>query len=223
MTHRILVVEDDPALRPRLVRGLRKAGYEVESEDSGDSAIARLRAERFDLLVLDLMLPGADGEAILRMLRSLPALPVIVVSAKSQLDTRLQVFELGAIDFVPKPFWMQELVSRVRLRLGEQPKTDLLCWGKVEVNIEAAQVQVEGRDLKLTPSERGLLFALLRAKGRVLSREQLAEILARGDVQAAIRTIDSHLSRLRQKLGDDGAVIETVRGLGYRFQQRDEA
>jgi len=210
---RILVVEDDVAVGKRLVRGLERAGFTVEWCQDGDAGLERALDPELDLVVLDLMLPGRDGFEVLERLQSEVTTPVVVVSARDGLDSRLGVFDLGAVDFVSKPFWMEELLARIRRRLGSE-RREVIRWGPVELDLDARVVRIDGKDARLTPSEMTVLRVLAARRGRAVSRGELAEESGGG---ATDRTIDSHVARLRKKLGAGAPALQTVRGFGYRL------
>ena len=209
----ILVVEDDAAVGKRIVRGLERAGFVIDWRVDGEAGLARALDSDLELIVLDLMLPGSDGFEVLERLRQEVSTPVLVLSARDGLESRLRAFELGAVDFLSKPFWMEELVVRIRRRLG-LAKPNCVSWGCVEFDLDARVVWVSGVEAGLTPSEMIVLRTLARRQGRAVSRTELAEASGGG---ATERTIDSHVARLRKKLGDGASAIRTVRGFGYRL------
>lgn len=213
---KVLVVEDDPAIAAELVRGLTRAGYEVELATSGPMGLAAATASEPDLVVLDLMLPEMHGHEVLRKLRVRTQVPVIVLTAGGQLDARLLSFDLGADDFVAKPFWMEELVARVRTRLNQRATTQArtIAFGAVVLDLDARTASVSGEPVQLTPTEFSLVVFLAERRGRAVARGQLVDALGN---DASARTIDSHVTRARKKLGPDGDAIKTVWGVGYRF------
>jgi DNA-binding response OmpR family regulator len=211
---RLLVVEDDAAVGKRMVRGLTRAGFEVQWCDDGHDGLARARDPSFDLIVLDLMLPGRTGFEVLERLRGAVTTPIVVVSARDGLQSRLESFDLGAVDFVSKPFWMEELVARIRSRLGT-PRERVIRWADVELDLDARAARVAGRDARLTPAELAVLGQLAARANRAVSRAELAVESGGG---ATERTVDSHVARIRKKLGSGGAALRTVRGFGYRLE-----
>jgi two-component system OmpR family response regulator len=217
---RLLVIEDDAAVARAMVRGLERAGFEVELARDGEMGLERASDPTFDLVVLDLMLPARVGVEVLRRLRARVDTPVVVVSAQSGLESRLEVFELGAVDFVAKPFWMEELVARIRSRLDGRRPREVIRWDDVEVDLEARVVRVDGRDAELTPIERAVLTYLVRRAGRAVSRDELVES-ALDKADTTERTVDSHVARIRRKLGRGAAALQTVRGFGYRLALPD--
>lgn len=214
---RLLVVEDDAAVGKRMVRGLTRAGFEVQWCDDGDEGLERARDPSFDLIVLDLMLPGRSGFEVLDRLRGAVTTPIVVVSARDGLESRLGSFDLGAVDFVAKPFWMEELVARIRSRLGAK-REQVIRWGEVELDLDARAARIAGDDARLTPAELTVLGHLAARANRAISRAELADQSGGG---ATERTIDSHVARIRKKLGAGGAAVQTVRGFGYRLTLED--
>ena len=228
---RILVVEDERDIAALVAYHLTKEGYRVRTTEGGHEALEAVRAEKPDLMVLDLMLPGFSGYEVLHELRRRPELadvPVIVLTARRDEADRVQGLELGADDYVTKPFSPRELVLRVAavLRRAQSPAVAgggrTLRAGSLIVDLNATRVAVDGAEVELTPTEYRLLVTLLERRGRVQSRQQLLETA--WDIHARIetRTVDMHVQRLRSKLGEHGASIETVRGFGYRFRGREE-
>jgi two-component system, OmpR family, response regulator ResD len=219
---RILVVEDDRTTVDLIALYLRHAGYRVDTESTGDGALARVAREAYDLIVLDIMLPGVDGLAICRAVRARAATPVIFLTARTLEDDRVQGLESGADDYVPKPFSLRELVARVAAVLRRVPPGAhrRLASAAVQVDLETRRVTSHGRDLELTSSEFALLVAMMRRPGHVLSRAQLLDALPGESSQSLDRTIDVHVRNLRRKLERDPAepeLIQTVVGAGYRF------
>jgi two-component system OmpR family response regulator len=216
---RVLVVEDDAATAAGIVRGLRSLQFDVDLSTSGDDGARRILSDRYDVIVLDLMLPEQSGFEVLARVRHRTQAPVIVLTARTDLPDRLRAFELGAADFVTKPFWIEELAARIRsrLRLGESRPSKVVSWSGVSLNVDARAIEVEGRPVTLTPTEFSILAFLVQRTGRPVSRRVLAEqVLASLDEPDA-RTVDSHVARLRKKLGPGAVAIATVWGIGYRF------
>lgn len=215
---RILVVEDDLHVVQGLVRGLAGAGFEPTVVMSGDGALERILGEPFDLVLLDLMLPGRTGLEILEGLRSRSSVPVVVLSARSDLPARLESFAQGAVDFVPKPFFLAELVARIRARLALSAPAPrrALPLADVVVDLDARSVTRDGQGLGLTAHEFNVLACLRERAGRALTRAQIAESALSETGGSSARTVDSHVSRLRKKLGPEAAAcIRTVWGIGY--------
>ncbi|MEZ4323219.1 MAG: response regulator transcription factor [Myxococcota bacterium] len=215
---RVLLVEDDAGIAESTARGLRAAGFDVEHAPNGTIGRERALAASHDLVVLDLMLPGVSGYDVLSALREVSAVPVIVVTARTGLDPRMRSFDLGADDVLPKPFWVDELVARIRRRLGDaRPVRRVVAWGDAVLDLDAHEVSVRGETIALTPSEYAVLAHLATRPGRAVSRQQLLEGALPEDSEALERTVDSHVARVRSKLGPAGAAVETVWRIGYRF------
>lgn len=217
---RIVVVEDDPAIAGLIVRGLRRAGYVVALASTAAAALTAVREEPTRALVLDLMLPDQSGFTVLKAIRAFSDLPVIVLTARSSLDDRLRSFQLGATDFVPKPFFLEELLARLEVRLGA--RSTQVRFGSVALDRDARQVVVAGQDAGLTRAELEILLALTARPGQVVTREALAEFALGPESDRSDRSVDVHVSRLRTKLGDGADAIATVRGYGYRFDPPGE-
>ncbi len=218
---RVLVVEDDAPIASMLVRGLKSAGFEVELAVRGDLAQDLPLRQRFDLIVLDWNLPGLSGDALLERWRHRVSSPVIVLTARVTLEDRLRAFELGAADYVAKPFFLEELVARINARLGRRgadgPESRRFSFANVVVELDARRTLVDGSEVHLTQHEHNVLAVLVERPDRALTRAQIAEsALTDGEVDE--RTVDSHVARLRKKLGVDAARhLQTVWGIGYRF------
>jgi two-component system KDP operon response regulator KdpE len=216
----ILVVDDDPGVRNLLEDGLTGYDFQVESVKTGRQALQRVRAQRPDLVVLDLRLPDVDGLEVLERLRDKQAAPVIVLSGRHDERTTVTAFELGAEDFVAKPFWLGELAARIRVRLrAAAPRGDGVFRMKdLAVDLEGRRVQVAGRDVALAPREFGLLKALIQAEGRVLTSTQLLQQVWGAGYGSELRYVWTYAERLRKKLGDDARhprYIGNQRGVGY--------
>ncbi|MCU0668687.1 MAG: response regulator [Myxococcota bacterium] len=226
MTARILAVDDEPDLLELVRLSLSEAGFAVETAASGREALEKLQRTAPDLVVLDLMLPDMSGTEVCRWLRGRPELAdllVLMLTAKSEEVDRVVGFELGADDYVTKPFSPRELVLRVRAllrrRAGAPAEGHVLERELVRIDLDRHRCHVDGEEVILTAKEFQLLATLMRKPGRVLTRERLLDEIWGSDVTVTLRTIDTHLKRLREKLGKGGDLIETVRGVGYRFAE----
>ncbi|MFH1810783.1 MAG: response regulator transcription factor [Pseudomonadota bacterium] len=218
---RIIVVEDDAALAAGIVKGLRGAGFDVELFTTGDQALEPVLRDPPDLVVLDLMLPGRSGLELLEAWQGRSQVPVLVLTARTELDDRLRCFSLGAADYLPKPFWMEELLARIRtrLRVREEAPPRRVAWADVVADLDGRRVLRGVQDLGLTAAEFNVLAYLLERPGRALSRGQIARAALSVDDDVDERTVDSHLARVRKKLGGGASqAIGTVWGIGYRFQ-----
>jgi two-component system phosphate regulon response regulator PhoB len=224
MSKRILVVDDEPDILELVRFGLTQEGFSVETAATAAEGLASVSKRAPDLIVLDLMLPDMPGTEVCRTIRSIPEsaqVPVIMLTARSEEVDRVVGFELGADDYVTKPFSARELALRVRavLRRGEgAPATSrTLGHGSLLLDLERHRCKVDDTDIELTAKEFSLLAALMSRPGRVLTREQLLDELWGSDITVTHRTVDTHMKRLREKLGPASDYIHTVRGVGYRF------
>lgn len=222
MAGKIIVVEDDPDISEILQYNLEQEGYEVDVVDNGDKAVAEIMKNPPDLILLDLMLPGTNGLEIARMIRrdeQTHNIPIIMITARSEEMDILQGLEQGADDYITKPFRPREVIARVKalLRRHRRDEDEVYQYGDLAINFSRHQVSAGDLILDLTPKEFLLLKALIKANGRVLSRDQLLDQVWGFDYYGESRTVDVHIRRLRQKLGDFAAIIETVKGFGYRI------
>ncbi len=214
---RILLVEDDAAMAATMVRALRENGYEVELATDGERALALAGSRTFALALLDLRLPFVDGYAVLERLGKREAMPIIVVTAGTELADRMKAFDLGAVDFLPKPFWIEELIARVQLRLKRPKRREpgrKITIGSRVVDLEARTIA----GVELTRAEFDVLLFLLERRGQALTREFIATGALSQGGDGATRTVDSHIGRIRKKLGAEGRFIATVWGVGYRCE-----
>jgi DNA-binding response OmpR family regulator len=221
---KILVVDDEPEAVELVEFNLKQAGFDVASAADGAEALKKARSLQPSLVVLDLMLPEVDGMEVCKLLRHDPAtatIPIIMLTAKAAEIDRVLGLELGADDYVTKPFSPRELVLRVKslLRRGQAPeeKKDLIRVGDLHVDIPRHQVTVKGKPIELTATEFKLLTVLAQRRGRVQSREQLLKDVWEYDNLIDTRTVDTHMRRLREKLGPAAKYLDTIRGVGYRF------
>ena len=223
----VLIVEDDPVLRSTLAYNLSREGFRVLTAADGEAGLDLAKKERdqLDLVLLDIMLPGIDGFQVLRLLRRESDIPILMLSARGEEQDRVDGLELGADDYVVKPFVLRELMARVRAGIrrravpAAQPPT-VLFRGPLRIEIDRRRVVVGEREVVLRPKEYGLLLTLALAPGRVFSRQDLLDAVWGTDVIVDERTVDVHISWLRGKLADaglDAAAIRTVYGSGYRF------
>ena len=223
---RILVIEDERDLQKVLEFNLSQAGHEVVVTGSGRAGIALARERKPDLVLLDLMLPDLPGTEVCKTLRrdaGTSALSIVMLTAKGEEVDRVVGFELGADDYVVKPFSVRELMLRIDavLRRSIEPKTarPMLEFGSLRIDNEAHRVWVAGQEVELTALEFKLLVTLLERKNRVQSRTVLLSDVWGIEADITTRTVDTHVKRLREKLGEAGDYIETVRGVGYRFAE----
>jgi DNA-binding response OmpR family regulator len=227
---RILLVDDEHSVQKLLGYPLRKEGYEVVSALNGREALDRLRDDEFDLVVLDVMLPKVDGFDVCRQIRARSTVPIIMLTAKAEEIDKVLGLELGADDYITKPFSVREFRSRVKavLRRAELSRDDEveeepIEQGDLRIDFEKRQVEVRGEPVRLTYVEFEILGALARAPGRVFSRTMLLERVWGDSAYRDPRTIDVHIRHLREKLERDPRhpeLIFTMRGVGYRFRDR---
>jgi two-component system response regulator MtrA len=222
---RILLVEDDASIRETTSLGLERAGFAVTGAGTGDEALDRFRREPFDLLVLDLMLPGRDGYDVCREVRRTSRVPIVMLSARSDTVDVVVGLELGADDYVTKPFELPELVARLRAALRRASAGDdeeRLVAGDLELDPAGFRARKGGEELDLTATEFRLLLELAQHPGRVFTREVLLERVWNYEYLGDSRLVDVAVQRLRAKVEDDPGrprLITTVRGVGYRFDR----
>jgi two-component system, OmpR family, response regulator RegX3 len=225
---RVLIVEDEPALSDSIRYGLEREGYECTVIADGSRAVEFVRSWRPDLVLLDLMLPGMPGTDVCREIRRIGRVPVVMVTAKDTEADKVVGLEMGADDYITKPFSMRELIARVRAvlrRVGVSPEVEerptQIAAGSVEMDTERHEVRVNGNVIDLPPKEFALLEVLLRRAGKLMTREALIAQVWGDDYYGDTRTLDVHIKRLRSKIEADPAEpkhLRTVRGLGYRFE-----
>jgi len=219
---RILIVEDDPNISKLVEYNLSKACFKTTVVSSGEDAIPTLTHNKYDLVVLDLMLPGIDGLEICKIIKGnkkLSSIKVLMLTAKGEEVDKILGFELGADDYVVKPFSPRELVLRVKAILKrDEPNQDIMILEDLKVDVNNYDAFIGAKKIELTAMEFKLLVALLSNRGTVLTREVLLDKVWDLSSEVTTRTIDTHIKRLRQKLGKHGEKIETVRSVGYRFK-----
>lgn len=220
MIARILLVEDDAPLAQTVAEYLRSEGFVVTIAGTGPEGLRLAQSEAPDLVILDWLLPGMSGIDVCRRIRAAGRTPIIMLTARVEEADKLLGLELGADDYITKPFSLRELTARVRAVLRRsQPGTtaDVLRLGPLEVDVGAHGVRLAGREVDLTPSEFKILAVLARHPGRVFTRLQLMEAALGEYYEGYERTVDSHISRLRQKIDPDHRLIQTVHGIGYKL------
>lgn len=235
MTEKILVVEDEVSLQETLAYNLQKQGYEVEAVGDGPSALEAARRLKPDLILLDIMLPGMDGFEVCRVLRNEMSTPVLMLTARDDEIDRVVGLEVGADDYLTKPFSMRELIARVKAMLrrvriireevsaSQVDQSDRLIYDfdQLKIDVGRREVRFNGKLINLKPKEYELLHYLAKHKGQVLSRDQILESVWGWDYVGDSRTVDVHVRWLREKIEIDPATpqrIITVRGAGYRFE-----
>ncbi|MBC7822169.1 MAG: response regulator transcription factor [Planctomycetaceae bacterium] len=222
---KILIIEDERSLIEILSYNLTNEGFEVLTASDGLDGLRRAQTSLPDLIVLDLMLPGMDGLQVCRQLRSdskTQAIRILMLTAKAEEVDEIVGFNMGADDYVAKPFKIKPLISRIKALLrrpsAEQSSAEVLSIVGIEVDRTHHTAKLDGHEMQLTPTEFKMLWTMMRRPGRPYSRNELLDNARGEDANALERTIDVHVRSLRQKLGDKGNLIETVRGIGYRFR-----
>ena len=228
MAPNILLVEDDRRLAEMVSEYLGEAGFSVSVAGDGRTGLARLAAEPCDAIVLDLMLPDMDGLEVCRQLRAFSDVPVLMLTARGDAMDRVVGLEIGADDYLPKPFEPRELLARLRAILRRWDRTrssNVLRFGRLEIDRDARGVRVDGAERSLTGHQFALLVALAERAGRVLSRDTLMDLVKGEELEAFDRSIDVHVSRIRAAIEDDPKRprrLLTVRGAGYVFARQQD-
>jgi DNA-binding response OmpR family regulator len=223
MKPRILVVDDEPDVLDLVTYNLGQAGFQTDTAADGAEALRKARSSAPDLILLDLMLPEMDGLEVCKLLRrdaKTSAIPIIMLTARASEIDRIVGLELGAADYVPKPFSPRELILRVKKRLEQNsgsPAKSSYAFGPLQVDVSRHLVMVRGRRVELTATEFKLLVLLIQRIGHVQSRDQLLRDVWEYETHIDTRTVDTHIRRLREKLGPASKFLDTVRGVGYRF------
>ena len=232
LPRRILVVEDEKEIRDLLVHYLRKEGFSPLIAPDGETAILRARKEKPDLVLLDILLPKADGLEVLRAIRSDDAIgrtPVVMLTAKGDETDRVVGLELGADDYIPKPFSPREVVARIKAILrrsrpgAQEPGPAILAYRDLRMDVGRHEVRWQGKPVSLTSKEFRILQALLSSSGRVLSRDAILSKVWGEDTHVIDRTVDVHIAKLRQKIPFLVKAIETVKDVGYKLRESDAA
>jgi two-component system response regulator ResD len=221
----ILVVEDEPKIREIVRAYLQRDGFSVEEAGDGEEALRKAREANPQLVILDLMLPGVDGWEVCRQIRKTSDVPIIMLTARGEEADRVAGLELGADDYVPKPFSPRELVARVKAVLRrtrpDREKGHVLQYGDLVIDLASRSVLCRGCEVPLTPREFDLLWFLAKSPGRVFTRESLLQQVWGYEYLGDTRTVDTHVKNLREKLGPvEGQFIRTVWGVGYKFEAR---
>ena len=231
MNVNILVIEDEPDIRRNLEYNLGREGFKASSVGSLDEANEKLKSKKFDLILLDLMLPDGSGLDLCKKIKSnseTEATPIIILTAKDDEVDKVVGFELGADDYVTKPFSVRELILRVKAILKRSDtKTKEVVeverqFGDLRIDVESHEVHVDSKLVELTALEFKLLNELVDKRGRVQSRDQLLSEVWGYNAEVTTRTVDTHIKRLREKLGPMGKYVQTIRGVGYKFSRTPE-
>ena len=225
---KILLLEDDYLYKISIKEFLEELDFVVDDFDNGEDAYYCFLTESFDLILLDVMMPGQDGISILQQLRSQSYtrdLPVVMATARGTEIDKVQSLDLGADDYLVKPFGMMEMISRIKAVLRRSQRNqplDLCYFGDIQMDVERHKVSVRKRKVELTLKEFELLHILLKAPQKVFSRQELLDRVWGQDFLGETRTVDVHVGTLRQKLGSAGGYIKTVRGVGYQLEEDDD-
>ena len=227
MSHKILIIEDEPDIRKTLEYNISREGYKVVSASSLSEGKEQINSSDFSLILLDLMLPDGSGLDLCREIKSdkdKSSTPIIILTAKDDEVDKVVGFELGADDYVTKPFSVRELILRIKaiLKRGESKKETLEVqrqFGELTMDIDSHEVFVNSEQIILTALEFRLLRQLVDRRGRVQSREQLLSDVWGYSAEVTTRTVDTHIKRLREKLGTMGKYVQTIRGVGYKFSR----
>ena len=220
MKEKILIIEDDPKISRLIEIELKFEGFEVSFAYDGKEGLNSAKYNSYDLIILDLMLPKMNGIEVCKRIREFSEVPIIMLTAKDEISDKVVGLDYGADDYMTKPFGMMELVSRIKAvlrRSGRVQEQDMLSVNGVSVDVKKHEVKVAGEIVTLTLKEFELLERLMRNQNIVLTRDQLLEDIWGYDFDGETRTVDVHVRTLRQKLGEKGDIIKTVRGVGYRI------
>ena len=220
----LLIVDDEARIRSLIAKYAAFEGYIADEAENGMQAVEKCREKKYDLIIMDVMMPELDGFSAVREIRKDQQTPVIMLSARGEEYDRIHGFEIGVDDYVVKPFSPQELMLRVGAilkRSGSLPENvdEVVTLGKLEINFTARRVILEGKELNLSPKEYDLLFYMVRNRGIALSREKLISDVWGFDFFGDDRTLDTHIKLLRRELGPCADRITTLRGVGYRFEK----
>ena len=220
----VLIAEDEQKLREIVVKYLKKEGYNVFEAEDGEKALEVFNDNPVDIVILDVMMPNVDGWSCCREIRKTSDVPILMLTARSEENDRVFGFELGADDYVTKPFSNRELMMRVKslIRRSSKGTDTVLEAGKIKINVRAHRVIMDGKELELSPKEYDLLMFFWENCYIALSREKIIDKIWGYDYYGDMRTIDTHIKRLRSKIKDSGCEIQTVRGVGYRFYISEE-
>jgi two-component system, OmpR family, phosphate regulon response regulator OmpR len=227
VSDRILLIEDDGRLAEMVSDYLGQSGFRVSRAGNGAAGLQMQANDSFDIVVLDLMLPDMDGIDVCRQLRQRGSIPILMLTARGDAMDRVIGLEMGADDYLPKPFEPRELLARLRaiLRRGRAVPESILRFGRLEIDCNAREVRLDGEPRPLTSHQFGLLLALARRAGRVMTREALMDIMKNEPLEAFDRSIDVHISRIRAAIEDDHRKprrVITIRGVGYVFAKAQD-
>ncbi|WP_108672296.1 response regulator transcription factor [Peribacillus acanthi] len=235
-TVRILVVDDEERIRRLLKMYLEREGYMIDEAEDGNQALVKAKSTDYDLILLDIMMPGKDGIEVCREIREKKSTPIIMLTAKGEEMNRVQGFEVGTDDYIVKPFSPREVILRVKALLRRSSKTtylqtdttakDVIVFPHVTIDNDAHRVTADGKEVSLTPKEYELLYFLAKSPDKVFDREQLLKEVWHYEFFGDLRTVDTHVKRLREKLNkvseEAAKMIVTVWGVGYKFEVVNE-
>ena len=228
MNQKIYIVEDEPDIRETLKYNFSSEGFKVFTAPDGEEALSNIKKVLPDVLILDLMLPGLSGLDVCKSIRAdddIRDMSIIMLTAKGEEIDRIIGLELGADDYVTKPFSVRELILRVKVLLKKQRESlvenKLVTFGPIRIDLDAHELKINDKEIVLTALEFKLLQHLVKRKGRVQTREQLLGDVWGYSAEVTTRTVDTHIKRLREKLGNTSEYIQTIRGVGYRFSNVD--
>tara|TARA_Y100000817_G_scaffold227091_1_gene179881 strand:+ start:676 stop:1362 length:687 start_codon:yes stop_codon:yes gene_type:complete len=228
VSQKIYIVEDEPDIRETLKYNFSNEGFKVSTAPDGEEALSNIKKVLPDVLILDLMLPGISGLDVCKSIRAdddIRDISIIMLTAKGEEIDRVIGFELGADDYVTKPFSVRELILRVKVLLKKQRESlvenKLVTFGPIRIDLDAHELKINDKEIVLTALEFKLLQHLVKRKGRVQTREQLLGDVWGYSAEVTTRTVDTHIKRLREKLGNTSDYIQTIRGVGYRFSNVD--
>ncbi|MBQ5331545.1 MAG: response regulator transcription factor [Oscillospiraceae bacterium] len=222
MAKKLLIVDDEKNIRNVINEYAKFEGYETDEAEDGMEAVEKCRTNNYDLIIMDVMMPRLDGFSAVKEIRKTKQIPVIMLSARGEEYDKLFGFEIGVDDYVTKPFSPKELLARMRavMKRSAAPEKEILSFEGLTLDIPGRSVLVDGKDVALTPKEYDLLFYMVNNRGVALSREKLLSEVWGFDFFGDDRTVDTHIKMLRNSLGDYRKFIVTVRGMGYKFDER---
>jgi len=219
---RILVCDDEKLIRDLIKEYVENEGYKCDEASDGNMAIAMVEENDYDLIVMDIMMPGMDGITAVREIKQIKDIPVLMLSARKEEEDKLQGFDSGIDDYVTKPFSPKELIARIKVILKRNGNDDLIVCGNISIDNVSHDVKIDGNSVDLTSTQYDLLSLFITNKDVALSREKIIEKVFGYDYEADDRTIDAHIKLLRSKLGKYRNSIKTIRNVGYKFTYEEE-
>lgn len=217
----ILVVDDEKLIREVIREYIENEGYSCTEADNGQKAIECVEENNYDLIIMDIMMPGMDGYSAVKEIRKIKDIPIIMLSARVDEIDKLQGFSLGVDDYVTKPFSPKELIARIKAVCKRNKNEDIICVGNISLNKLSRDVTIDGKPIEVTHTQFEMLLLFLTNKGIALSRDKIIESLWGYDYEADDRTIDAHIKLLRSKLGKYRNSIKTIRKVGYKFEYEE--